>query len=116
MVAVSSSEGAIFVLPTTTAPQRGPVGAWSSTAGWAAAGRRVLGESWIVTPTGVVELQEARRRAAIVDRPKVKAPAIRKHVPTLAKTAAKDARQFQRGRQFHIDPDGPWKGSDLRFV
>lgn len=115
MVAVSS-EGAIFVLPATTAPLRGPVGAWSSTAGWAAAGRRVLGASWIVTPTGLVTPEQARRRAAAVKVANVKAPAVRRHIPTVAKTAVKDVRQFRRGRQFHIDPGGPWEGIDLAFV
>jgi hypothetical protein len=32
------------------------------------------------------------------------------------KTAAKDARRWRRGRRFPVDLDGPWRGTDIRFV
>ena len=53
-------EGAILVLPTATAGQQGPVGAWVSTAGWATATRRVVGDVWIVTPAGLMSVEDVR--------------------------------------------------------
>jgi len=76
----------------------------------------VLGRSWIVTPDGVVDPAEARRRGSA---PHLTAPAARgwkQAIPTVAKTAAKDLRQVQRGRRLHIDGAGPWVGTDLAFV
>jgi glycosyltransferase involved in cell wall biosynthesis len=108
--------GAVFVLPVTTAGQQGPVASYVSTAGWASAGRRVVGASWIVTPSGVVDPPEARRRAS---RPEFAARAnrsVRGRVPKTAKTAIKDVRAWQRARRFHVAPDGPWSGHDVEFV
>ena len=108
--------GAVLVLPSTTAGQQGPVAAWLSTAGWASAVRRVLGEAWIVTPEGPVDPDEARWRGSHPRLSGVSASRWRRRVPTLAKTAAKDARWWLRSRQFHIDGDGPWRAADIRFV
>jgi glycosyltransferase involved in cell wall biosynthesis len=107
--------GAVFVLPGTTTGQQGPVAAWVSVAGWAAAARRVLGESWIETPSGPVTPEEARRhgshpRLASRVRP------VRRLVPTIVKTAAKDVRQWRRGKRFHVPLHGPWDGTELAFV
>ncbi len=56
--------GAVFVLPTLTSGQQGPVAAYVSTAGWAAAAARVVGAAWIVTPSGILTPDDARRRAS----------------------------------------------------
>ena len=56
--------GAILVLPTVTEGQQGPVAALVSTAGWASGLRRLLGEVWIVTPDGVIDPDDLRRRAS----------------------------------------------------
>jgi glycosyltransferase involved in cell wall biosynthesis len=56
--------GVVFVLPTTTHGQLGPVAGWISTSGWAAAARRVVGQAWIVTPQGVLDVETVRERAA----------------------------------------------------
>jgi glycosyltransferase involved in cell wall biosynthesis len=108
--------GAILVLPTTTAGQQGPVGAWVSTAGWAAATRRVVGDIWIVTPAGLMTVDDVRRRAA---HPQLAAPPAaswRRRLPVVAKTAVKDAREWRRAQSFHVVPDGAWRGHDVRFV
>src|SRR5436309_125997 len=108
--------GAVLVLPGTTAGQQGPVAGWVSTAGWASAVRRVLGEAWIVTPDGVVDADEVRRRGS---HPRLSSPQTsswRRNVPTVVKTAAKDARQWSRSRRFRIDADGPWRDAEVRFV
>ena len=109
-------KGAVFVLPATTAGEQGPVAAMVSTAGWASAARRVLGQSWIVTPSGLVEPDAARTRGSAPHLASAAAPSWRRHIPVAVKTAAKDLRQWQRARRFRIAPDGPWKSADLAFV
>ena len=111
--------GAIFVLPTTTVGQLGPVAGWISTSGWAAAAERQLGRAWIVTRHGVLTVDEVRRRASSSDRA---LPAgerrLRHALPTVAKTLVKDVREAQRARRFRIGPDGPWTaaGVEVTFV
>jgi glycosyltransferase involved in cell wall biosynthesis len=109
-------KGAVFVLPATSAGEQGPVAAMVSTAGWASAARRVLGQSWIVTPSGLVEPDAARTRGSARHLASASAPSWRRHIPVALKTAAKDLRQWQRARRFRIAPDGPWKSADLAFV
>jgi glycosyltransferase involved in cell wall biosynthesis len=111
-----ANSGAIFVLPSTTSGQQGPVASWVSTAGWARAARRVLGEVWIATPAGLVDPDEARRRASHPRLSTVATPSWRRRLPTPAKIAAKDLRQFRRARHFTVNPDGPWRDHDIRFV
>jgi glycosyltransferase involved in cell wall biosynthesis len=108
--------GAVFVLPTLTSGQQGPVAAYVSTAGWAAAAARVVGTSWIVTPSGTITPDDARRRAS---ESKLSSPEVaswRRRLPVVAKTAVKDARDYLRARAFHVAPDGPWRGHELAFV
>jgi glycosyltransferase involved in cell wall biosynthesis len=110
------TSGAIFVLPSTTSGQQGPVASWVSTAGWTRAARRVLGNAWIVTPAGLVDPDEARRRASHPRLSTVATPSWRRRMPTPAKIAAKDVRQWRRARRFQLDPNGPWSGEQVRFV
>jgi glycosyltransferase involved in cell wall biosynthesis len=107
--------GVILVLPTDTAGQQGPVASWVSTAGWATALARAAGESWIVTPSGVIPAAEIRRRAS---SPHLAPPSSewRRHVWTTVKTAIKDVRDWRRARAFHVDPSGPWRGQPVAFV
>jgi glycosyltransferase involved in cell wall biosynthesis len=107
--------GALFVLPTTTSGQLGPVAAWTSTAGWAAAAQRVLGRAWIVTPSGEVDPEAARRGGSAPQLASASAPGYRRLVPTVAKTAVKDARAYLRSRAFRLDPDR-YRDRDLAFV
>jgi glycosyltransferase involved in cell wall biosynthesis len=111
-----STSGAVFVLPSTTSGQQGPVASWVSTAGWTRAARRVLGNAWIVTPAGLVDPDEARRRASHPRLSTVATPSWRRKLPTPAKLAAKDIRQWRRARRFHVDPSGPWSECDVKFV
>src|SRR5262249_14753790 len=107
--------GVILVLPTEIAGQQGPVASWVSTAGWAGALARAVGESWIATPSGVIPAGEVRRRAS---SPHLAPPssAWRTRVGTTVKTALKDVRDWQRARAFHVDPSGPWRGQPVAFV
>lgn len=111
--------GAIFVLPTTTVGQLGPVAGWISTSGWAAAAERQLGQAWIVTRHGVLTVDEVRHRAAPRDRAQPQGERrLRRALPTVAKTLVKDVREARRARGFRIGTDGPWTGSgvELAFV
>jgi glycosyltransferase involved in cell wall biosynthesis len=108
--------GAVFVLPTTTADQQGPVASWLSTAGWASAAEHVLGRAWVVTPGGVVDRREVRRRGSDPQLATETASSWRRRVPVVVKTAVKDVRQWQRARRFHVDPTGPWHGHHVEFV
>jgi glycosyltransferase involved in cell wall biosynthesis len=40
----------------------------------------------------------------------------RRHLPTVAKTAAKDLREWDRARKFRVEPVGPWGDSKVEFV
>lgn len=110
------ARGAILVLPTVTAGQQGPVAALVSTAGWAAGLRRLLGAVWIVTPDGLVDGDELRRRASDAALTPAGGSRWQQRVPVVAKTAIKDAREWRRARAFHVDPAGPWQGHDVACV
>jgi glycosyltransferase involved in cell wall biosynthesis len=87
-----------------------------STAGWAAAGERVLGHSWVVTPDGVFTPGEARRQGS---NPRLRSPTrptIRRRLPTVAKTAAKDILHWRQSRRFDIAAAGPWSGTEIELV
>lgn len=110
------TRGAVFVLPVTPAGQQGPVAAMLSTAGWASAARRVLGAAWIVTPDGVLDPEAARRAGSapmLRSRPE---DSLRRRLPTVVKTATKDARAWMRARRFRVDPAGPWRDHEVEFV
>jgi glycosyltransferase involved in cell wall biosynthesis len=111
-----TDSGVVFVLPSTTAGQQGPVASWVSAAGWASAARRVLGEAWVVTPNGLVDPVEARRRASSPRLGSIPSSAWRRKVPPAVKAGAKDVRQWNRARNFRVDPEGPWQGHDVAFV
>lgn len=109
--------GAIFVLPSTvTTGLRGPVASWVSTAGWAGAANRVLGQAWLATPRGLVDPDEARRQASDPRLTAGMSSTWRRHIPTVAKRAFKDARELLRARRFRVDRHGPWSNSTVRFV
>src|SRR5437879_2827373 len=111
----SPHRGAILVLPTTFAGERGPVAAGVSTAGWASGFRRALGEIWIVTPAGVVDPDELRRRASHASLGPAAGAGWRQRIPTVAKTAVKDVREWARAKAFRIDAS-TWRDHDVAFV
>jgi glycosyltransferase involved in cell wall biosynthesis len=108
--------GALFVVAGSGTPEQGPVAGLLSTAGWAAAAERVLGRSWVVTPDGVFSPDEARRRGSGPNLGSPTGPSIRRRLPRVAKTAAKDILQWRLGRRFAVDRDGPWAGTGLGLV
>jgi glycosyltransferase involved in cell wall biosynthesis len=108
-------QAAAFVLAANTSGQQGPVAAWLSTAGWAAAARRVLGDAWVVTPGGYLEPADARRKGSNPSLTSLRVSSWRRRVPAPIKTAFKDLRQWQRAKGFRIDP-ARFAGLDLVFV
>jgi glycosyltransferase involved in cell wall biosynthesis len=113
---MGADRGVVFVLPTLTTGQQGPVAALVSTAGWTSAAARVLGAAWIVTPSGVITASDARGRASETSLTSPAAPGWRRLVPVEAKTALKDLREARRALAFRVRDDGPWRGRDLAFV
>lgn len=109
---------AVFVLPTLTAGQHGPVAAYLSTAGWAAAAGELLDGAWIVSPDGTIDPAEARRRATTRSGRPAGPPGAPRHphVPAVVKTFVKDVRRFRQARRFAVAPDGPWTGRRVDFV
>lgn len=87
-----------------------------STAGWASAARRVLGEAWIAGPSGIVAPEVLRSHGSNPALTAAGAPRWRRALHPAVKTAIKDLRQWRRARSFRIEATGPWFGSDLAFV
>jgi len=113
----SRSRGALFVMPSPSAGQSGPVAVWITAAGWASAARRMYGSAWVLTPHGVFSPEEA---AALATRPTLTPSghtSWRRFVPITLRTAAKDVLQIRKARRYRrAAMDGPWNGSDLAFV
>lgn len=124
----SAAVSAVFVLPVLESGRGAPIASLLSTAAWASAGARVYDESWIVSPAGLMQADEARRLATpdlsheggvTGDAPEQDrgSPALRslRFVPTPAKTLLKDVRSLARGRTFRVDT-GPWDRTDVDLV
>jgi glycosyltransferase involved in cell wall biosynthesis len=109
---------ALLVLPTYTSGQLGPVASYLSTAGWAAAAERVLGGAWIVSPTGVIDAAEARRRGSARGLATGALPGHRRYrwAPDPAKTLVKDVRGWWRSRHFPLGDPERWRSEHLDFV
>ena len=108
--------GAIFVVAGSATEQQGPVASLLSTAGWADAAARILGDSWVVTPAGVLTPAEARRRGSDPGLRSSGVRPLRRSMPGVLKTALKDVRQWRRQGRFLIDPGGAWQDTQLAFV
>jgi glycosyltransferase involved in cell wall biosynthesis len=110
-------KGALFVMPSPSAGQSGPVAVWITAAGWAEAANRLCGTSWILTPHGVFSPEEASAlatRSALAPAPR---RGWRRYVPVTLRTAAKDVLQMLKARRYRKAAlDGPWNDHDLAFV
>jgi glycosyltransferase involved in cell wall biosynthesis len=87
-----------------------------STAGWAAAAERVLGGSWVVTPSDVLTPSGARQRGSDPTLRSRTEASVRRRLPPVAKTAVRDVLHWRRGRRFSINPTGPWSGTHVTLV
>ncbi|MCB0976565.1 MAG: glycosyltransferase [Acidimicrobiales bacterium] len=125
---------AVFVLPVLESGRGAPVASMLSTAAWATAGARVFDGSWIVSPSGVLLPDEARRLATAPPHSgsDVESGSIRSSspstqasrsarsrvvgfVPSHVKTFAKDVRALVRGRTFRVGA-GPWDDAGVGLV
>lgn len=109
----------LFLNPNRAEGQTAPVASWISVASWAAAARRLWGQSWIVTPEGILEPEEIMRRASdpVALQGPPGSPSLRRKVPTTVKTGIKDARKALEARQFRTAGlEGPWQSEEVRFV
>jgi len=107
--------GAIVIMPTTLAGEHGPVAAGMSTAGWARGFGRALGVAWVVTPSGVIDPDELRRRASNPSLASTPRAWWRRHIPVVAKTAIKDIREWRRARAFRVESSA-WSDGDVALV
>ena len=112
-----AGRGAILVLPTVAAGQQGPVAGVGE--------HRGMGERLAPRARRRVDRHARRRhgarraRAARVGRRRSAAPSAsgwQQHVPVVAKTAVKDAREWRRARSFRVAAAGPWRGHDVVCV
>lgn len=108
--------GMVLVLPVTTAGQLGPVAAYLSTAGWAAAAQRVTDGAWIITPGGEMSVEEARAAGSATTLASRSDRGWRARVPAIATTLVKDVRAAGRSRGFVVDGSGPWPPGSVDLV
>ncbi len=114
----SQRAGALFIMPSVVTGQSLIISSWFNVAGWAAGARAVVGNAWIVTPEGLVDPDEARRRASSpTPAASTKDSSWRSRLPLTFRTAYKDLRQAVRAARFRSAAlDGPWTASELAFV
>lgn len=114
---VSVEQGALFVMPTPSLGQAGPVATWITTAGWAAAAERLIGGAWVLTPEGIFTPEEIRRlasRPTLAPRGRAASHGL---IYRMAAAAKYDLRQVGKARRFRRAAlDGPWRSCDLEFV
>jgi glycosyltransferase involved in cell wall biosynthesis len=111
---------ALFVMPRDGSQWRNAVGLWVTVAGWAAAGARRFGASWIITPSETVDAEGA---LAFTIPSRGGDPASSSRVPLVVKTALKDGRQAVRAERFrraappavsrNCEPAFVWQHHDL---
>jgi glycosyltransferase involved in cell wall biosynthesis len=109
------ARGAVVVQPSSSAGKAGPVAAWITASGWAAAARSRWGHAWIVTPEGALSPEEARGMASTPELAPSGASSWRRRMPTPLVTLAKDLRQYLHSRSFRLDPD-EWTDKDVVLV
>lgn len=110
-------DAALSVMPMPAVGGTGPVAVWITAAGWTRAARDRYGAAWMLTPQGVLDVEQARSlatRPATASRP---AAAWRRWVPNLARTLRKDVRNAIRAARFrNAALAGPWADRRLAFV
>lgn len=110
------ADGALFIMPRPSTGQTGPVAVWVTAAGWAGAARRMWGNSWLITPEGVLQAEEARALAS-QSHLTARSRSWRRFVPKVAKTALKDIREARRARAFDRSVDAEqWSDRRIAFV
>jgi glycosyltransferase involved in cell wall biosynthesis len=117
---VSPPQSIVCVMPRASTEWASAAAMWVTAAGWAAAGRRVLGGGWVVTPDRVASPDEV---LAFTDPPPsapVGAPSSRTRrlrPPAVVVTAIKDAQRLGRAQRFgRAELHGPWEQTEVRFV
>src|SRR5687767_2827497 len=89
--------GAIFIMPRSSKAWRGAEALWVTVAGWSAAGKRLLGDAWVVTADTIASPEE------ILHYPlggPLKKSAGKAWIPLLVKTALKDFILWRESKKF----------------
>lgn len=116
MNGMERADAALFVMPRGAEEWANAAALWVTVAGWAEAARRRFGSAWVVTPDAVVApdavLDYTRPRPGnATGTPRFP------FVPTVAQTAAKDARRTLRARAFgDAGERAEWRDASLAFV
>jgi glycosyltransferase involved in cell wall biosynthesis len=114
----NDKRGALFVMPSPSAGQSGPVAVWITAAGWAEAARKRCGHAWVLTPNGICSPKEASELATRPSLAPAKRRRWRRFVPVTLRTAVKDVLQIPKARRYRSAAmqHGPWNEHDLAFV
>ncbi len=59
----SRSAGVLILMPKDARRATGPVSVWLTAAGWTDAAKEAHGTAWMVTPSGILDGDVARRQA-----------------------------------------------------
>ncbi|MEJ5255870.1 MAG: glycosyltransferase [Acidimicrobiales bacterium] len=94
-------------MPRPSTAWASAAGLWVTAAGWAAAGERRFGRAWVVTPDAVASPDEAVGFATAHYSSAAHQHRRRQLVPSLLRTAAKDALQYRAVHRFRVGT-GPW--------
>jgi glycosyltransferase involved in cell wall biosynthesis len=110
------ADAALFVMPRGGREWANAAALWVTVAGWAEAARRRFGAAWVATPDTVVApdaVLDYTRPAAAPRTGSTGSP----FVPTVVKTAAKDARRARRAWAFRDAGErAEWRDASLAFV
>jgi glycosyltransferase involved in cell wall biosynthesis len=122
-----AGDAIVCVMPRTSREWAGAAAMWITAAGWCAAGERLLGAGWVLTPDRIATAEEtlgftATEQVGTVDGGRAaRGPGGRRRlrVPEEVKTGAKDLRRWRAARRYRRawhDRSGPWDDRDVRFV
>ncbi len=111
----SRSAGVLILMPKDARRATGPVSVWLTAAGWTDAAKEAHGTAWMVTPSGILDGDVARRLATTAPRATLPpAAGWKRLIPTTLKTLRKDALSWRHARAFREaglrgpwEPDGP---------
>ncbi len=110
------THGAVIVVPRRRGDGATIAGLWTVAAGWAGAAERRFGHAWVVTPDGIFTPDDA---LTFAEPSSSASPPHRRlgGVPTVVRTAGKDALRARAARRFRDAGDGaPWPADEIAFV
>lgn len=110
-------EGVLFVMSRDAQTSTGPMSMWLLASEWARAAERVYGESWLLTPSGVLTPEEASSMAVSAPKEGHARSKWKRILPLFLGTLRSDFRAWRGARQ-HLGEalEGPWEGASIPWV